>query len=274
MPRTTKVDLAPPSFPCDNRAMARNAHPLSAPLSFREMRNRVQNAILLAGLTMLVSYPMFYYQFARLTGRLFARPPYAAELQFLALGQALILFALSLVCALVGFIYSERLGLPGFGRPRDLGRWLPLGLGLGLLYAPASFFLLDRDLAALASEFRPSPWPFALARLVGTALSQEVVARFGLLIIAMYLLRRFKLSRRTWPAILALSAFVTCGSWLFLARLELLPLLSAPQLALMLASTFALNWALSEVFLRYGLIAGISMHLGLNFKTLIYSFWL
>ena len=122
----------------------------------------------------------------------------------------------------------------------------------------------------LAPELEPSPWYLSLARMAGIALTQEVVGRFGLLTIGVYLLRRLDLSASNRPAILAVSAFAAFGAMLTASRLGLRP--PAGQLGLAVGFCFAVNWALGEVFLRRGLIAAICLHAGLNLKLLIYSF--
>ena len=106
--------------------------------------------------------------------------------------------------------------------------------------------------------------------MAGTALTQEVVGRFGLLTIGVYLLRRLDLSASNRPAILAVSAFAAFGVLLTAGRLGLRP--PAFQLVLAAGYHFAVNWVLGEVFLRRGLIAVVCLHAGLNLKLLIYSF--
>ena len=180
--------------------MGLKIHPFSAPLSPWEAKNRVQNAIILSGLTMLLSYPTFLHRYGAAADLIFLRPPAAGQLQLLALGQSIVIFGLASVCSLVGFLYSDRLSLPGMGRKEAFPAWLGIGLLAGLAFAYPSWWISDRGLLRTAPGLEPSAWQVSLARMLGEALTQEVIARFGLLTIGVYLLRRFDLSRSNRPA--------------------------------------------------------------------------
>lgn len=244
---------------------------LSAPYSFQDMRSRVQNAILLSGLVSLSSYPWFVYQFQHLTEGLFAKIPSPQQVQLLALGQSIILFAIAILCSLVGFLYSERLHVPGFGRLRDALFWAPAGLAAGLALTPVSYYLLDRRIIPLAPEIFPRPWPWALSWMWASSISQEVVARFGLLTIGIYLLSW--LNRRGWQraAVLAVSSFGTVSTYFYFDRLGLDQRISPELVAVSLVSVFVFQWVFCEVYLRKGLVAAACLHFGLVARLMVYS---
>jgi hypothetical protein len=240
-------------------------------MSLAEVRERVQNALLLAGAVMLASAPMFYYQFSHLMGSVFKKVPTEKQLQLLSVGQALIIFALALLCSLVGFLYAERLSLPGFGKISDLKRWLPAAVGLGLALLLPWYFLSDRFLMGNIPEAYPGYWPWALSLAVGNALSQEVVARFGLLSIGVYLLRWRGYNGHPTAAIAVVSLFATVCSLLFLVRLNLSIPVSPARLMASLAAVFILQWVLAEVYIRKGLVPAMALHLGLGARLIVYA---
>lgn len=220
---------------------------------------------------MILSYPYFLFDLTRAAPVIFPRPPDPANLQILALGQAIILFGAALLCALVGFLYAERLGLPGRGKPASALRWSLLGLPAGIIAAPVAWFLVDQDMVRIIPGYEPSSWPVSLTRMAGGALAREVVLRFGLVTIAVYFLRRFKLSADNWPAAVAISLFAATGTFLQLGRLQCLAEFSDPRLILIVGAAFVENLVLSILYLRRGLLAAVALDAGLNLKLLIYS---
>jgi hypothetical protein len=241
-------------------------------MSFMDARNRMQNAVLLAGAVMLLTLPVFYYQYAHMMRSLFTRQPTARQLETLALGQSIIVFALALLCSLVGFLYYERLGLPGLGRAHELKRWAPLSLLLGLILIAPFYWLMDGKLMGLLPAAYPHPWPWALAWAAGNALSQEVVARFGLLSIGVYLLRWRGYQGHPAAAIAAVSLFAVVCSALFYARMGLSTLISPQQALAWLAMAFAAQWVIGETYVRKGLLAALCLHLGLAARAVVYCF--
>ncbi|HUT55200.1 MAG TPA: hypothetical protein VM658_17555 [bacterium] len=241
-------------------------------MSFMDARNRVHNAVLLAGAVMLLSLPMFYYQYAHMMRPVFAHAPTLKQLKLLALGQSIILFAPALVCSLVGFLYYERLGLPGPGRLGELKRWVPLSLLLGLALIVPSYYLTDRHMLAVFPEAYPRPWAWALAWAAGNSLSQEVVARFGLLSIGVYLLRWRGHKGHPAAAIAVVSLFAAVCSLLFFQRLGLSGLIEPRRALASLALVFGVQWVLCEVYVRKGLAASLCLHLGLSARLVVYCF--
>jgi len=219
---------------------------------------------------MFASYPMFLHQYRHLTGRVFDTAPTEEQVKLLALGQSLMLFGIALLCTLIGFLYCERLKLPGLGRPREGVTWLVTGVAIGVLITPVSYFILDKGVMAAAPELFPRPWHWALAWMAGSVISQEVVARFGLLTVGIYLLDWLKLESRA-PAVFLVSIFGLASAFLFITRLEIIGKLTPWQAGLSLASVFAMQWIYCEVFLRRGLLAAGAFHAGLSAKLIIYA---
>lgn len=245
---------------------------MASTLPLAAVRRSVENAILLAGFTLLVALPMFSEQFVRLGPLIFERPPDADGAWQLAVKQAVMIFCIALLCALVGFLYAQRLHLPGLGRFRHIPYWLGWGLAGGVISTPPAYFSVDRAVMRAAPELYPAEWHAALADMLGTAVLQEVIVRFGLLTILIYFLHRLKFKGYPWPALLCISAFATFGLYNFLARLGIGADLSAPLLLIALATTFAVQWLYGEVYLRWGLLASMCVHFGVSVKFLWYTF--
>ena len=244
---------------------------LSPPMPFKEVREWVQNAVLLAGAATLLAYPMFFHQYQRLLPGLTSRQLTLQQFHLLAMGNSFMLFAAAFLSSLMGFFYAHRLNLPGFGKFTDLLAWAPLGLGACLILAPPTYFFFDREMMRRVPELFPSPWPWALATMAGSAISQEVIGRFGLLTVGVYLLRWRNFQGHPWPAMIVISLFSAASSFLFSSRFHLDHRMETYQLVVPLVSTFIMQWIFSEIYLRRGLLAAVGFHLGLAAKLVIYA---
>ena len=251
--------------------MSKHSQGVSTQFGLKEIKDRVQNAFFLATAAMLASFPMFLYQFRHLTGSVFSHQPSAERLFYLSLTQSFIVFALALLCALVGFLYSESLQLPEFGRPGHFLAWLPMGLVLGLVFTPVSYFTVDREIIQLVPQVFPRHWPWALGNMLGSAITQEVIARFGLLTIGIYLFRRLGFRGHPWPAIALVSLFGCAGTYIFLLKFDLAQEFLPSQIAVGLTMAFFLQWIFCEVYVRKGFLAASCIHFGLNIKLLVYA---
>jgi hypothetical protein len=241
-------------------------------LTLGEARAHVRNAIALAGLVMFASVPMYYFQFSRLASLIFKKTPPPEAMRALAVGQGLVAFSLALLCSLVGFMYAGRLALPGLGWGRDFRKWWLVAGALGAVSIPVSYFALDRDLLVKFPEFFPRPWPLAAIHVVGGALGQEVIARFGLITIVVYLLRWRGSRGHPWPATVIVSAFMTTAEFLYLTWTDIGARLEPWQLGVYLGMQLAFQVFQSEVYLRGGLLAAIAVHLALGLRLVVYTF--
>src|SRR4030042_809048 len=133
-------------------------------LSLADAREGVSSAIILAGVCAAPAFPMMYYHTVHLLAPMLAKTLNPDQTLALTLFHALLLFAASLLCALVGFLYSPRLGLPGL-KVLDWDRkFFALYLAAGLLTAPIAYSLVDLDLRGRIPEYFPSQLGWALAQ--------------------------------------------------------------------------------------------------------------
>lgn len=240
-------------------------------LGWAEMKSRLQNAVLLSAVAMFVSLPMFYERYTRFAGSIFKIPPTAEQLFYLSLSQSFMVLAIAFLSALVGFLYMDRLRLPGFGRFGDIRIWLPAGLVVGLAITPVAYYAADREIISVMPEVFPSSWQWALANMAGGAIAQEVIARMGLLTIALYFMDRWKFKGHPWPAIIFVSLFGAAGSFFSLAGHNLAGQLLPNQIILCLVLAFAGQWVFCEIFIRKGFIPAAGIHFGMSVKYLVYS---
>jgi len=148
---------------------------------------------------------------------------------------------------------------------------LPLGLALGLAFTPVSYFVVDREIIQCAPRVFSRHWPWALGNMLGGAMTQEVIARFGLLTIGVYLFRRLGFMGHPWPAIGLVSLIGCAGSYVFLLKFDLAQEFFTSQIALGLATAFFLQWIFCEVYVRKGFLAALCIHFGLNIKLFVYA---
>lgn len=243
----------------------------SAPLTPLERSQSITSAILFSGFVTLAALPMLVYHFQYLSGHFFSHPPDIPQVYRLAVKQSVLLFLPVMLCSLIGFIYAPRLRLPGFGVLRDMLFWLPAGLLAGALFSPLAYLVLDRHAMQILPALYPLSANEALAEMLGIALTQETLVRFGLLTIAVYLFDRNRNGRYLHYALVVIACFGSAGMYMFLQRVGLYPLLSPWQAGISLVMAFALQWFYCRIFLRYGLLAAICLHFGLNLKYLIYA---
>ncbi len=240
-------------------------------LSWEEIKSGVVNSILLSSAVMLGTIPMFQYQFRSLTSALFTIRPTEQQIFYLAVGQSFILFCVAILCSLVGFFYSAPLNLPGLGGIRDGLKWMTAGVGIGLLLTPIFYYSCDFEVYIIAPELFPESWRQALFLIIGNALAQEIVVRFGLVTIGVYLLTGFGYKGYPWPVVIIVSLFGAFGHYLFIAKFNLDLKLSAPQIAVAVLATFLFQVLYSDTFVRRGLIPAMGLHLGAGVKSIIYS---
>ncbi len=101
---------------------------------------------------------------------------------FLAMELVLLAFVLFL-SALVGFSFSERLDLPGFGRMREFLRALPIIVAGGIVLVGISYVAFDRYFLTIAPVSFPKETAYLVTMPFKAALADETILRLGLVTI-------------------------------------------------------------------------------------------
>ncbi len=238
----------------------------------RYSRGKLRDALIMAGVCLAVSYPYFQYQATHI-----AFPGIDDELsqmqaQFIILSQVLLVFCGALISSMVGLHYSEKLSLPGLGDVRRLRLNLLL-LVLGVSSIPLSYYLTDLPLLVSKPELYPTRWDYIISHVLASSVTPEVIFRFGLVTIAVYLLQWRKHQGHPWAASTIVALFIALGS-----------LMSRPNLGIgvgldlqTMISAFGvltINIVLAEVYIRYGLLSAMVLHMGVELKYVAYALFI
>ncbi len=105
---------------------------------------------------------------------------------FLVIELALLWLVL-LLSSLIGFSFSQRLELPGFGRMREFLIALPLLILGGLALVGVSYFAFDRYFFAISPVSFPNKPIYLFAIPFKAALADETILRLGLVTIGVSL---------------------------------------------------------------------------------------
>jgi hypothetical protein len=103
--------------------------------------------------------------------------------------EVMLLFLILLLSALVGFSFSPRLGLPGFGRMKELLYALPLLIVGGLILVATSYLVFDRYFYAIAPVSFPRQPIYLFTIPFKAALADETILRLGLVTVGVGLTR-------------------------------------------------------------------------------------
>lgn len=140
-------------------------------------------SLLFAATATLLTVPYFYFLLFRSPGSLAL---HSQPLQYdMLYAQTALLFIICLLCAMAGFSFSKRLGLPGFGTTDRLHHFLALGAVLLLL----SLVLFDRYFYPVAPWAYPKQGGYLFLIPFKEAVADELILRFGLVTIAVGIAR-------------------------------------------------------------------------------------
>jgi hypothetical protein len=240
-------------------------------LTSLEMMGRIKIAIILAGVSLFLSVPVYIHNYEHYAAGIFKTIPDPHQVRLFAVGQSLIVFGVVIICALAGILYKDKVGLPGLGAYHDLKKWAPLGFGVGVLFAPAIYFFSDSAILSHLPELYPDDALWALSYAAGSVLNEEIVGRLGFLTIAIYFFRWRNKDRGTDLPVFLISIILTIGSLMFLQRISLLEDLTLYEVLQILLAKFTLNMVYGEFYIRKGLVTTLFVHFGVNIRIVLYA---
>ncbi|MBW1802337.1 MAG: hypothetical protein JRJ85_16605 [Deltaproteobacteria bacterium] len=104
--------------------------------------------------------------------------------------EMLLLFTLCLLCALIGFSFSQRRGLPGLGDTTGFLSSIPLLLCIACLMTVLSYVFFDRHFFKLSPASYPRNALYLLTFPLKAAFLDELILRFALVTIGIGIFRR------------------------------------------------------------------------------------
>ena len=148
-----------------------------------EMRPVLEKSLALAICSTLFTLPYFHY----LIFIVASAGPNSWSLLFTEL---LMLFILSLLSAIVGFSFSEKFGLPGFGDLGSFSRSIPFLLAVGAAMTLLSYFLFDRYFFEVSPLSYPKDVLYLVSLPFKCAFTDEIILRLCLVTLSVGLLKR------------------------------------------------------------------------------------
>ncbi len=145
-----------------------------------DMGRVLTGSIVLSALGVISIVPYFYYLVFVVPS---AGPRVGHDpLTFLAL-ELVLLSVLLFLSSLIGFSFSRRFELPGFGEVKGLLKALPILVVAGLLLVAASYLIFDRFFVAISPISFPKGIVYLISLPFKGALADETILRLGLVTI-------------------------------------------------------------------------------------------
>ncbi|MBW1886807.1 MAG: hypothetical protein JRI52_00460 [Deltaproteobacteria bacterium] len=178
--------------------------------------------------------------------------------------ELLILFILSLLSGIVGFSYSEKRGLVGFGDKIGFIRSIPLLLLLGVIMIALSYLLFDRFFFEISPTSYPKDLLFLISIPFKGAFTEELILRFSLVTIVVGIFK----DRVT--GIVIASAIATLFTLKYLQIVGISFCLNHLIVAGLLLS-FSANLILGYLFAYRGLLYAMAFNFILGMKYAVVS---
>jgi len=227
-----------------------------------DMHRVLMKSSILAVLSTIFTIPYFHYLIysVPLKGRL----PLSLGLRGFLFTELLILFIICLLSSMVGFSFSKRLDLPGFGNLRRFPQSIPILLVVGAVMAGLSCFLFDRYFFEISPSSYPKDPLYLISYPFKGAFTEEIILRFCLVTLGVGILRN-----RTASVILvsALASTFTIKYFYFIGIGFGLNYLFITQLLL----SFLANLILGYLFVTRGLLYAMALKFLFGIKYAVIS---
>jgi len=205
----------------------------------------------LALLCTLVTVPYFHHLLSaslKTQGRVIS-----TDLNTVLITQLFLLFIVCLLSAVIGFSFSKRLELPGFGDPGRLNETAPLLLVIGGVMGALTYLVFDRYFFHTSPVSYPKDMVYLVFYPFKAAFTNEVILRFCMVTLAAGVLKN-----KIGGVILvsAVASVFTSKYFQFLG-------LDLPFNYIFIAQAliaFLINFILGYFFITQGLIYSITLH--------------
>ena len=152
-----------------------------------DMRGVLTKSLILAVLSTIFAVP--YFRYLIFTIPLKGHLPINLGLKGFLVAELFLLFIICLLSSVVGFSFSKRLELPGFGDKSLFIRSIPLLLVLGAVMTVFSYFLFDRHFIELSPVSCPKDVLYLVSYPFKGAFTEEIILRFCLVTLGVGILK-------------------------------------------------------------------------------------
>lgn len=228
-----------------------------------KLASNLRDSILVGLLAFFAVYVNFHYMAKIGFSEILPQKIAITSIDRFLLFQIIAALPVSLICALAGTFFAKRYKLAGIGSFESLKKGAPWIFGFLVIGIPLTIFLYDRPILSVTPWQYPKQWYWALGVAVSSALSVEIIARFGMLTIFKGIVRNF------WTANILQAVFVTALATKSLALSNItvgLNYLTIIGVFLSLVGSLAAGW----LYYRFGIAASILAHILFAFRTLLF----
>lgn len=176
--------------------------------------------------------------------------------------QLFLLFIVCLLSAVVGFSFSKRLKLPGFGDPRFVIRSIPLFLILGAIVIALSYFLFDRHFLKISPMSYPKDVLYLISFAFKEVFPEEIILRLCLVTLSVGLLK----SKGAGVGLVSVLAPIFSVKYFHFMGIEVgLDYLFITQYLL----SFSANLLLGYLFVTHGLLYSMALKFVFGMKYML-----
>jgi len=224
------------------------------------MRRVIVMSSALAASSTLFTFPFFHYLiFVVPYTCLLTETRYHWDFLF---AQLFLLFFICLLSAIVGFSFSKRFKLPGFGNPRDFINAIPHLLTLASIMIIISYFFFDRYFYEISPSSYPKGFIYLISLPFKGAFTDEIILRFCLVTLSVGL---FKHKGAGVIFVSVLASLFTIKYLNFIGIRLYLSYLFLIQLFL----SFVCNLVLGYLFVTRGLLYSMTLNFLFSMKYFV-----
>jgi hypothetical protein len=210
----------------------------------------------------LFTLPYFHYLISVVSAQ--AHFPIVRTPWRLLFTELFLVFILCLLSAMVGFSFSERFELPGFGNRKYFFRSIPFILLIGLVMMVLSYFLFDRYFFKISPLSYPKDILYLISLPFKGAFTEEIILRLCLVTLSVGLLK----SKGAGVVLVsALGSLFTIKYFYFFGIKFGLNYLFITQLLL----SFSANLFLGYLFVTRGLLCSMALKFLFGIKYIVVS---